>query len=94
MVENKLRGTDRVLSLSQIDGKAPISSTGMTDRRLFTGETQMHGVMDPQTCLWSIRYEGGKLPIELEQRFTSFQALLKHAQEYFQKRNVKIEELI
>jgi hypothetical protein len=92
---NKLRSNDRVISLSQIDKKAPISSTGVVDRRLFTGEQKLHAIVDSQSGLWYMQYETvGKLPQELDQKFTTFSALYKHAEEYFRKRNIKIEEVI
>ena len=91
---NKLRTDDRILSLSQIDSKAPISSTGLVDRRLFSGEQKLHAKMDSQTTLWYMQYEqAGKLPAELDQRFTTFSALYKHAEDYFKRRNIKIEEV-
>lgn len=93
--KNKLRSSDRIMSLSVIDSKAPLNSLGLIDKRLFSGEQKLHAKMDPQTTFWSMQYENaGKLPIELDQKFTTFAALYKHAERYFLSRNVKIEEVI
>ncbi len=86
--------TDRLISLSVIDGEAAVSSTGLIDKRLFTGENKLHAIKDPQTCMWSFKYEQGGLPQALKtQRFTSFNALIKYAGDYFRKRNIEIKEV-
>ena len=92
--ETNIRSTDRILSLSVIDGTLPKSSTGQTDTRLFTGEQKLHLKMDPQTCLWYFQYSSnGLLPSGLQGRYTGFKAGIKHAEDYFRKRNVKITEI-
>jgi hypothetical protein len=92
--ETNLRSTDRVLSVEPIDGKAPLSSLGMVDHRLFTGEQKLHLKMDPQTCLWYFQYaNNGLLPEPLKGRFTGFKAGLKFAEEYFKKRNIKVTQV-
>ena len=88
-----MQTTDRILSLKLIDDKAPISSTGLIDRRLFTGDNKLHAVTDPQTGMWSLRYEQGKLPQAFMCSFTSFKSLMKFASAYFLKRNVMISEV-
>lgn len=85
---------DRVLVLSPIDDKSPLSSTGMVDPRLFTGENKLHAIRDEQTALWHFKYESGVLPPQLKQQFTGFKALRKHAEDYFKKRNIQIKEVI
>ena len=86
--------SDRVLVLKVKDGKAPLTSTGLVDNRLFSGENNLHGVMDPQSCLWSFKYEMGGLPPALkDQKFTSFSVLKRYAEEYFKKRNIEIVEV-
>lgn len=86
----EMRSKDRILSLSVIDGERAKSSTGMTDSRLFTGEQQLHLKMDPETCLWYFQQSNGILPGGLQGRFTGFKAGLKHAEDYYQKRNIRI----
>jgi hypothetical protein len=88
-----MRTSDRLLSLKLIDDKAPMSSTGLIDRRLFTGDNKLHAVTDAQTGMWSLRYEQGKLPQAFQCSFTSFKALMKFASAYFLKRNVMVEEV-
>lgn len=83
----------RLLNLDTADGKAPISSTGLIDRRLFTGEVQLKATMD-ETGLWSMKYTEGNLPEPLRQKFTSFSTLRDFAEEYFKKRNVVIKEVV
>jgi|SRR5215207_7103224 len=85
------RSTDRILSLQVIDGEKAKSSMGLVDTRLFTGEQKIRLKMDPQTCLWSFQYtSNGLLPQGLEGQFTGFKAGLKHAEDYFRKRNIQV----
>jgi hypothetical protein len=85
--------TDRVFKIVPIDSTKPLSSTGLVDPRLFTGENKLHAIKDPQTCLWSMKYEQGILPPPLKGLFTGFGALKKHCVDYFEKRNMRIEEI-
>ncbi len=93
---NKMNTTDRVLKLELIEGKKPLSAIGMTDPRLFKeGEdsNKLHAVMDPETCLWTFRYEKGAVPSALKGSYTGFKALKKFAEGYFLQRNIKIVEV-
>jgi hypothetical protein len=90
---SKLVSDDRIFKLALIDKKAPSSSTGLVDRRLFTGENKLHAVKDPQFGLWSVKYEHGPIPETLRQSFTSFKILVKVVTDYFAKRNIQIEEI-
>lgn len=90
-----IRSTDRILMLEVLDGEKPLSSTGLADPRLFTGENRLHAVMDRETMLWNFKYDMGGLPPQLkDMRFTSFDAMLKHAGDYLKKRNIRIKEVI
>lgn len=92
---NNLKSDDRVLILRAIDGKAALSTAGLTDRRLFSGENKVHAIMDTQSCLWTIKYEmGAPPPILQEQTFTSFRKLLAFCRDYYGKRNIEIVEVI
>lgn len=86
--------TDRIIVLETVDKKQPLSSTGMVDTRLFTGENKLHAVRDNQTCLWHFKYDMGVLPQPLKQQFTGFKALLKFAEDYFKKRNIRVTEVM
>jgi len=89
------RNTTRVLVLKPMEGKTPKSTTGSLDARLFTGENKLNAILDPRTRLWYLKYSaGGGLQEPLKQKFTSFEALLKHVTDYFLKRNVQITEII
>lgn len=88
------RATDRVLVLRPIEGKRPLSSTGLVDTRLFTGANNLHAVMNQRTCLWNLKYDSGGLPDPLKQRFTSFDRLKQYADGYFRKRGIEIVEVI
>jgi hypothetical protein len=90
----KMRAKDRELVLKVIDGKAPKSSTGMVDSRLFTGDNKMWAKMDPQSCFWSLHYDVGNIPQALRMNFTSFSALKKYAENYFKGRNIEIKEVV
>ena len=48
--------------------------------------------MDTETCLWSFKYEKGIVPPALKGTFTGFRALKKHADAYFETRNIKVTE--
>jgi len=92
--ETNVRSTDRIISLEVMDGKKALSSTGLVDRRLFTGEQQLRLKMDPQTCMWYFQYtQNGLLPEGLQGQFTGFKAGLKHAESYFGRRNIKITDV-
>jgi len=91
----KMHSADRVIVLEPIEGKATLSATGLTDNRLFTGENRLHAIMDPQTCIWTMKYDEGGLPAGLKgQQFTSFGKLLNYAREYYKRRNIEIKEVI
>lgn len=96
-LESKMRAPDRVLMLELIDGKKPMSSTGLVDPRLFKdGEeaNRLHAVMDQETCLWSFKYEKGAVPPALkDMKFTGFKKAKQFAEDYFLKRNIKITEV-
>lgn len=91
--ESQMRSPDRVIVLKTLDDKKPLTSKGMVDSRLFTGENKLHAVMDMQSCLWRLKYEQGAIPPGLKGNFTSFKALLQHAREYFSTRNIEIIEV-
>ena len=90
---DKQRNTDRIIKLKVIDGTKPINTKGMVDSRLFTGENNLHAIMNENDGLWAIKYDSGILPNHLKQRFTSFRLLYKHVENYFQGRNVEISEV-
>lgn len=92
---SKMREGDRILSLKPIEGKSTTTNMGLVDNTLFkTGGNRLHAVLDEMTTLWSIRYEKGITPEPLRHKFTSFNKLRKHAEEYFLRRNIEIVEVI
>lgn len=91
--KNKLRSDDRVFKLTVIDDKNPISTSGLVDKRLFSGENQLHAIKEEQYGLWGFKYDAGVLPEPLKQKFTTFKECVKFADEYFNKRNIKITEI-
>lgn len=84
---------DRIFTLEQIDKEKPMSSTGLVDKRLFTGENKLHAIIEQDSSLWKMKYDSGNIPEQLRQRFTTFALLKKHAEDYFSKRNIKITEI-
>ena len=94
MARNNLASWDRVIVLEPIDDKQPLSSTGLVDPRLFTGENKLHAIKNPQTCLWSLKYDMGIVPPPLKGQYTGFNALKKFCEDYFNKRNMRIKEII
>ncbi len=92
MLPNTL-ATDRILVLGPMEGKKPLSTGGLADPRLFTGENRLHAIKDPATCMWYLKYEMGIRPEEMKQMFTTFSALKKFAERYYAKRNIEIKEI-
>lgn len=91
---NKERSADRILKLKPKEGEKPLSSTGLVDPRLFTGENTLHVVRDSVNLLWYFQYDMGGLPEPLKGRFTTFEKAFKHAKDYLDRRNINIEEVI
>lgn len=91
---SKMKSTDRVFVLEKIEGTATKDSKGMVDNRLFTGENKLHAKMDPTNCQWYMQYESGVVPEPLMGRFTSFDKLKTHVENYYHKRNIKIKQVI
>jgi hypothetical protein len=90
-----LRSSDRVLELTPIEGKTALTNQGAPDKRLFTGEQKLHVRMDPSTTLWSLQWEtNGVLPGGLRGQFTSFKSALRHAEDYFFQRNIKVTKVV
>lgn len=93
-MNDNVRSKDRVLELAPIEGQTALSNQGLPDKRLFTGEQKLHIKMDPSSCLWYCQWEkNGILPGGLEGRFTGFKAAIKHAEDYFRKRNVRVTQV-
>ena len=90
----KMHMSDRIIVLQPMEGKTPLSSTGNVDKRIFSGENNLHGILKTDTGLWEFWYEKGSLPGALECKFTTFAGLLDYAKEYFAKRNVEVKEVI
>lgn len=88
-----MSGPERTLILEPIDNLAPKKNSGMVDVSLFTGGNKLFAKRDDQAGLWYFQYERGVLPEPLKQRFTSFKILHKYAEEYFNKRNIRIAEV-
>lgn len=95
--ESKMRSSDRILMLELLDTNKSAKSgtnTGMLDPTLFKeGGNRLHCVMDPETCMWTFKYEKGMLPPALKGNWTGFKAIRKHAEEYFHHRNIKVSEV-
>lgn len=94
VVRKKNRNSDVILVLKVLPGKKPISTIGLLDPRLFSGENKLHAIMDPQHSLWYFKYDAGILPEPLRQRFTSFTKIIDYAKSYFARRNIQIVEII
>lgn len=83
----------RILSLELIDDKAPISTTGVVDRSLFTGGNEMFMDMGSEGTLWSLHYKSGNIPEPLRQKFTTARKALEAATAYFSTRNIRVKEV-
>lgn len=93
--ETNLKSSDRILELLPMEGKSPTDYRGQVDSRLFTGEQKLHVKMDPTTTLWYFQWDtNGVIPGGLQGRFTGFKSALRHAEDYFAKRNVRVVKVI
>lgn len=95
--ESKMRSPDRILMIEVMEGKKPIDVRGLVDPRLFSkdGDTnRLHAVMDIETTLWSFKYDKGTIPQALSGKFTGFRQAFDTAKNYFEKRNLKITQVV
>lgn len=90
----KMRSDDRILILKVMEGKTAKDYAGKVDPRLFSGENKLHGIYDPQSGMWNMRYQTGSLPEPLRQKFMTFEELEMAARKYFATRNVEISGVI
>lgn len=87
------KATDRVIVLAPIEGKFALNTSGLVDKRLFSGENKLHALQGVNG-LWTLRYEMGITPEPLKQIFTNFSTLERIVRDYFLKRNVEVKEII
>lgn len=93
-MENRLHSDDRILVLKPIEGQLVKNTIGLTDTRLFKGGNTLHAIRDPLSNLWYLKYQSGIIPEALKQRFTKFSELVKFTEGYYNKRGLKIEEVV
>lgn len=86
------RANDIVFKLKAKEGGATFD--GLVDKRIFTGENNLHAIMDKQTCLWHLTYDNGTLPAQLKGQYTGFNKLFDTVRVYYGKRNIEITETI
>lgn len=89
----KMLSLDRIIVLGKMEGKHTLNSSGLVEKGLFDGTNRLHAVRDPQG-LWMMKYDNGALPGGLKHKFTNFNSLKKHVEDYFKKRNIEIKEVI
>jgi len=89
----KMHSLDRVIVLKPMEGKSALDVTGAPDKRLFTGENNLHAIFNNTFGLWELKYDSGSLPGGLDGKFTDLDILLQHVRQYFGKRNVEIVEV-
>lgn len=89
-IEGHMRSPDRILELEIIDKDKKNPSNAETSVK---AGNKIHVVMDDIDCLWRFKYDAGVIPAELKQKFTSFKAALKHAEDYFLTRNIRVTEV-
>lgn len=85
--------TDRSFKLKIVDNELPLASTGMVDTRLFKGGNIFHIKKDPETNFWTFAYDDGIIPQPLRCNFTNFTMAKKHADLYYNGRNLNLEEI-
>lgn len=88
------RSDDRLIEIKVIDGKKPVSVTGLVDPRLFTGENKLHLYKDPKDLLWTYKYDHGAVPKVLKQKFTTYTKALETLRVYLNNRNLEITRIL
>lgn len=93
-IRDRVKSNDRYVILKQMEGKPSLNSSGMVDKRLFSGENKLHVILDPQEGLWSVKFEKGLTPGHLDQKFTTFRKAVDTIVQYYRKRNIEIDKII
>lgn len=93
--ESKMRSPDRIFKLEVIDGTKPRSAMGTVDPSLFKEDgNRLHVIMDLETSLWGFKYDRGFIPQALAGKYTGFKQAKEDAARYFEKRNIRITEVL
>lgn len=90
---DQFKSDDRSFTFKPVEGLRQTSSTGMIDKKIFTGENKLIAHKEEDTGLWVLKYENGIVPGSFKQRFTSFNMAYKFAKTYFYKRGYDIVEI-
>lgn len=85
---------DRILVLAPMDGLEPTNGAGMIDKRLFKGGNALHAIMDEEYGHWHVQFESGIVPEALQMKWTSFPKLHAYVNQYYNKRNIEIKDVI
>lgn len=91
----KMLSDDRVFSLRPKEGLKPVSQTGAAvDKRLFTGDNNLHAVRDIRKGVWFLRYDNGATPEGLKGEWSEFNMLTGFVTAYFDKRNIEVTSIL
>ncbi len=82
----------RTITFKLMDGKNPLSSTGIIDHRLYKGENRIYATRD-ENFLWYVKYDKGAIPPALNQKWTHFPRMIDDLTAYFNTRNVVIKQI-
>lgn len=92
---SKMKSNDRIFVLEKMEGKDAVSTKGLVDNRLFTGENKLHAKLDPTNSQWYLQYDSGLVPEALrDNRWTSFGKMKEYVEAYFNKRNIRIKQIV
>lgn len=91
---NKNMSNDREIILQPKEGFNTLDSKGGIDNRLFKGTNKLRAILDTDSSLWHLKLDAGLLPAVFQQRYTTFDKVLAHVKDYYDKRNVEIKEVI
>lgn len=92
-LKDKNRFNDRLVICRKMEGKNALSSSGLIDNRIFTGENNLHIIQGPD-ALWHFKYDHGMLEQKLKQKFTTFTAIKNFITDYMARRNIEVKEII
>lgn len=91
--KEKMHTTDRLIVLRPMEGKDPKDAQGNVDKRLFSGENNLHAVYDVNKGWWSVRYDKGAIPGGLDRNWTDLTNTVDTVRQYFAARNVEVVEV-
>lgn len=93
-VKDNNHSSERILVLEAIEGATIKDTKGNTRNSLFQGADNVKAIRMPNSNLWEFKLNSGGLTEAMRQKFTRFADLHKFAVKYFERRGLRIKEII